>query len=157
MLGGCGAIITAATMSGKLPDATTVLEAAVRAGRAVTDPGSELRVIGRNETATGMLDEGDYQLDDGTYFDTWFYSGTRGERIQIDLWSGDFDPFLVLGFMEGGLEGTFVQLAGAGGIDEPQPASIEIVLEYSGTYAILANTVEADQMGSYRLRVLDLE
>ncbi len=153
-MGGCGAIVTAATMSGKLPDAATVLEAAVRAGRSLSDPAAELRTIGPNQGVTGTLDEDDHQLDDGTYFDTWFYTGSAGERVQIDLWSDDFEPFLVLGFMEVGLQGTFEQLAAAGGPDLPQPASIVITLDRSGTYAILANTVEPGQLGAYRMRVM---
>lgn len=153
-LSGCALLFTAATMSGKMPDTASVLEAAVRAGRTLTAPQAELRTIATGEAATGTLTETDEQLEDGSYFATWFYTGSMGDTVQIDLWSDDFEPYLILGFMEGGLEGSFEQLAAAGEAGAGSPATLTLTLDRSGTYAIVANTIESGRTGAYRLRVM---
>lgn len=155
LLPGCGALITAAQMSGKMPSTEAVVNAAVRTARALTPAEQELRTIAAGDAVSGSLTEAHEQLEDGSHFATWFYTGTAGETVQIDLWSDDFEPFLIVGFMEGGLEGSFEQIASAGDVGAGSPVTLSWTLDRSGLYAIVANTVEPGQTGSYRLRVME--
>jgi hypothetical protein len=154
VLPGCGLLITAAQMSGKMPSTEAVVNAAVRTARALTAAQPEIRTIASGEAATGTLTDEHERLEDGSYFATWFYTGSKGETVQIDLWSDDFEPYLILGFMEGGMEGSFEQLAATGEAGAGAQATLSLRLERSGLYAIVVNTVEAAQTGSYRLRVM---
>lgn len=154
---GCALAITAAQMSGKLPSTASVIDAAVRTAGALSGPAGETRTIASGEARQGALTEESEQLEDGSYFAAWFYSAAGGETIQIDLWSEDFQPYLILGFMEGGMEGSFVQVAATGGEEEPSPVRLVETLEQPGTYAIIANAFEPGELGTYRLRVIAAE
>lgn len=155
-LTGCGALITAATLSGKVPDSASILEAAVRTGRTLAAgqaaPEGGLRTIEAGQAVSGTLTEEDEQLQDGSYFSARLYDGAVGERIRVDLWSEAFAPVVILGFMEGGIEGTFEQLDAVGG--DGSPATLTRELERTGTYVVVASTLEPGSTGAYRMRVM---
>lgn len=51
------------------------------------------------QTRSGSLDEGDYTMGDGTWADVWYFQGTLGQRVVIELRAvvqGSFDPYLQL-------------------------------------------------------------
>lgn len=154
LVSGCGLLITAAKVSGKMPDTATLVEAAIRTGMALAGARPGVRTITAGEAVSGTISLNDEQLEDGSHFQVWFYTGTAGEQIQIDMWSDAFEPYLILGFMEGGLEGTFEQLEAVGEVGAGSPVTIRRELDRTGMYAIVANSVEPGQVGAYRLRVL---
>lgn len=154
-LTGCAAVIGAATMGGKIAGSQAVIEAAVQTARTVAaarGQGAELNVAVAGEAVSGRLGEGDHTLADGSYFDTWFYEGIAGETIHIELRTVDFEPYLVVGKMVGGIEGTFERIELAD--DEGQAMSrTSLTLPATGTYAILANALQPGSGGAYTLLV----
>jgi tetratricopeptide (TPR) repeat protein len=97
------------------------------------------------ETITGQLTPTSSVLDDGSFYATHSFEGTAGEGLAIELTSEDFDTYLMLIGPDG------AKLAedddGAGGTN-PQ---IVITLPTTGTYTLIANTLEAGQTGQYQL------
>ena len=58
-----------------------------------------IATITLGQTRAGSLDEGDYTMGDGTWADVWYFQGTQGQRVVIELRAvvqGSFDPYLQL-------------------------------------------------------------
>jgi hypothetical protein len=147
-LSGCAAII----LAGKVAQTAQLVEIAAAAARRAMAAG-EVSRIAAGQTVNGMLDGEDARLEEGHPFEAWLYEGRAGERIQIDLESDAFDAFLVFGRMVGGPQGTFEQIASDDDSGEGTNARLEVDLEESGTYSILATSVETGSGGPYRLTV----
>ena len=150
---GCAAIIGVATLSSKVAATQSILDAALRTARRFAEVPDELPRITSGQAVEGTLALGDEELEDGSFFHTWFYDGTAGERLIVRMTSETFAPFVVIGFMEGGLEGRFVQLDGQGPLPDGSTARISIELERTGLYTILANSEEPGATGAYRLEM----
>jgi len=153
-LGGCAAIIGAATLGSKVAGTASILEAAVQTARTAAGPRpAEAAFVTAGEAVSGRLAEGDQTLEDGTYFDSWFYEGSSGELLTIELRSMTFEPYLIVGKMVGGMEGTFERIELPE--DEGEPFSrATVLLEDAGTYAILVNAFEQGAEGAYTLLVM---
>jgi len=106
--------------------------------------------ISMGQTIQGTLDAGSLKLDDGSYFNLYRYDSPGNETIVILYQSTAFDAYLMLGTMT---DGTFESIAndddGGGGTD----SRIEHTLTAAGTYYIRANTLGADETGSYTIRL----
>lgn len=89
-------------------------------------------------------------LDDSTHFDTWTYTGRRGDKIAIVMRSSQFDPFLILSReTPAGRQTVRTDDDGGGGTD----AQISLQLPADGEYIILANAVAKTDLGDYTLEV----
>jgi serine protease Do len=85
---------------------------------------------------------------DPSWADVWYFEGTAGQRVQIDLRSRDFDSYLQL------LDAAGNVLAdnddGAGGKD----SRITATLRTSQRYQVVANTYgDSPRAGTYTLLV----
>ncbi len=104
--------------------------------------------ITMGQTIQGILDSGSLKLDDGSYYNLIRYDSPGNETIVILYQSPDFDTYLMLGTLN---DGAFESIAsdddGGGGTD----SRIEHTLTNAGTYYIRANTLGADETGSYTL------
>ena len=107
--------------------------------------------IRAGQTITGTLSSSDSQLVDGSYYDLYTLEGQAGEFIRITMRSGDFDAYLAV---EQGSDSDFefsvTDDDGAGGTD----SELEITLPRSGEYLIHANSLSAQETGSYSLAVV---
>jgi hypothetical protein len=107
-------------------------------------------VIRSGQTVSGLLETADPQLADDSYFDTYYYDGSPGERLLVTLTSSDFDTFLSWGQGEGS---DFVVIAtdddGAGSTN----SRLEVTLDARGRYAIRANSYGAGATGAYNLSI----
>ena len=56
----------------------------------------EIGTIVVGQTRFGLLEVGDYTMGDATWADVWYVNLTAGQRIQIDLGSTQFDPYMQL-------------------------------------------------------------
>lgn len=92
----------------------------------------------------GDLRNSDERLDDGKFFDTYTFSGRRGERVTLTLESGAFDPFLLMI----GPDGEAVQ--NDDGPDGSHNSRIDSVLATDGEYTIGVTSYGAGEMGAYR-------
>lgn len=104
--------------------------------------------ITMGQTIRGTLDSGSLKLDDGSHYNLYRYDSPGNETIIILYQSTDFDAYLTLGTLT---DGTFESIVndddGGGGTD----SRIEHALTSAGTYYIRANTLGADETGSYTL------
>ncbi|MBE9042672.1 DVUA0089 family protein [Oscillatoriales cyanobacterium LEGE 11467] len=96
----------------------------------------------------GTLDLGDNVLPmDNSFFDTYTFEGSAGDRISIEMQSGEIDPYLIL-LAPGGRELAQDDDSGGG-----TNAQIVVQLPESGTYTLIANSYAGDESGAYRLEL----
>ena len=93
----------------------------------------------------GALADGDETLRSGEYVDTYTFTGTPGQRIQIDLTSEDFDTYLVLSPPDG----EAIQDDDGGG--RTGHSRIQADLTEAGTYTVFATSYAAAETGAYAL------
>lgn len=100
----------------------------------------------------GRLERGDRTLDsDGSYYDTFSINGSAGQQLRIELSSSDFDTYLILLNPSGQPVGE--------NDDRRQGDSnstLNVTLERSGEYQIIANAYDNRGQGNYSLTVVDL-
>jgi hypothetical protein len=135
-------LIGAALVAAAVPAAAQVADTAAPAPRAIA-------TIAVGQTRAGSLDEGDYTMGDGTWADVWYFQGTLGQRVVIELRvaaSNIFDPYLQL------LDPAGTKLAedtdGAGNHN----SRITFTLRETGRFQILVNNEGDEQKtGRYTL------
>jgi hypothetical protein len=110
-------------------------------------------IVTAGQTVAGRLDTSDSQASDESYFDLWYYDGTPGEQLLITLTSSDFDTYLEWGEESGGGYETVDSDDDGGGGTNSQ---LEVNVDQSGRYAILANSYVGGQTGAYTLTVESL-
>ncbi len=111
-------------------------------------PAHTIGWIRAGQTRDGVLEDGDYRMEDGSWCDIWYLQGTAGQRVVIELRSRAFDAYLQL------LDPLGVKVAedtdGAGGTD----SRITYTLPRAGVFQIIVNNEGDDvKTGSYRLTV----
>lgn len=98
----------------------------------------------------GKLNADDDRLSgvDGSYYDDYRFRTKAGYHIEVTLKSADFDPYVHL------FDANRSQLAYN---DDAKPngrtARIDFTAPYDGIYYVLANSRDAEEMGSYRLEI----
>jgi hypothetical protein len=96
---------------------------------------------------SGTLARGD-ALEDETFVDRYRFAGRRGQRIALDLSSGDFDTVLALR----GPDGDELQNDDSGPRARPATNSrLETALAEDGDYTILVSSFRPRATGKYRL------
>lgn len=93
------------------------------------------------------LGEGSHVLPvDNSFFDLYTFQGGIGQRLQIEMISQEIDPYLILLDPHGN---DLAQDDDGGGGNN---AKISIILPETGTYLVIANSYQAGESGSYKLR-----
>lgn len=102
------------------------------------------------QSVSGSLGQGDRQLNSGEYIHTYTVRGRRGQQLDIQLSSSDFD--------------SYVAIQGPGGLSDfndddadgngSRDSRLFVTLPADGDYEITATTYEAGETGNYRLAVL---
>jgi serine protease Do len=96
---------------------------------------------------TGSLGRGSTVLPvDNSFFDLYTFDGRANQRVQIDMASREIDSYLIL-IDPNGNEVAQDDDSGGG-----PNARIVATLPIDGTYLLMANSSEAGQAGTYRLR-----
>lgn len=100
----------------------------------------------------GRLDQtSQISSNDGSYYNVHTFEGQAGQTIRIDMVSDEFDTFLVLLAPDGAQYFPYQLLQSD---DSEGVHSLTVVtLTTTGTYSLLANSHEAGDTGSYRLRL----
>jgi uncharacterized protein YkwD len=130
----------------------TFPELAPTASQASHNPGfSELLLVAQAPPLTyqGTLQEGDRILSfDGSLFDAYEFEGQRGQVINIEMHSSDFDTYLILI----GPDGEW--LAQNDDITSQNfNSAIALILPETGVYRILANAYNSRGRGNYTLTI----
>lgn len=95
----------------------------------------------------GNLALSDRQLTDGSFFDEHTFTGQIGQQISIQLTSDEFDTYLALRSPSGEIISEVDDVQGS------TNSSVIVVLPEDGTYTIIANSYDANSIGSYNLVV----
>ncbi len=105
--------------------------------------------VAAGQSVSGTLETADPAASDGTYYDDWTYSGTRGDRLTLSLRSDTIDTYLRFGRMKGG---EFSQIAENDDGGEGSNSLLQVTLPADGEYVIRVNTL-VTETGPYTLRV----
>ena len=119
----------------------------LRAGTAQVAEGGVAQQIPIGTTVTGELSSSDPTLTDGSHYKLFTFQGTAGQSVQIDLTSSAFDSYLYLREQNG--QAIAHDDDGGGGLN----ARIVQQLPYTGTYQIVANTLQSGQFGAFTLQL----
>lgn len=110
-------------------------------------PVDRARVITVGETRASALDASDRKLDDGSFFENWYFEATAGQRVTVTLHSSVFDAYLAIGQHRG------EQIASDDDTGEGTDARISITFERAGTYVFRANSLGEGETGAYQISV----
>lgn len=97
------------------------------------------------QAANGRLQQGDAERDTDRFQDTYSFNGTAGQNVRIEMTSNGFDSFLSLNTPNGqtiendDFEGSTARSA------------IELTLQQTGRYQVLATSYGAGETGDYQL------
>lgn len=118
-----------------------------------TAPAPRTSPIRQGESATGELDEGDAELDDGRWYDAYVYTGRAGERIRIDLRSEEFDAYVSIGRMDE--NGNYAEIAANDDAEDGEglDSALEVELPEDGRFMIQATSFSSGGGGAYQLTV----
>ena len=122
----------------------TALAAAAAAPVALPSQARTLRV---GQTVRDSLVKADAKFPDGSHYKLYGFLGTKGDTVNIDLTSDDFDANLVLA----DASGNRLALNDDGG--ENCNARLTFVPPSTGNYRVYANSSSQAELGDYRLSV----
>jgi hypothetical protein len=134
----------------KLTLVPALLLASLSAGSALEAQKAAASSVAVGQTVRGTIASSDPRMDDGSHYDEWRLRGQPNQRVEIVMESTDFDAYLKITEAGGG-EMIDSDDDGAGGTN----ARLVVTLA-AKDYVISANTLQADETGSYTLRVTAL-
>ena len=104
------------------------------------------------DRATGTLESGDCLQTDGSYQDFYAFRLSEPARVEIDLESREFAPYLFV--LEANLDSSnpLNEIGRDRNEDRADRAVVSGVLD-AGLYLVYANSVTADEEGDYTLTV----
>lgn len=100
-----------------------------------------------NAGAQGTLAAGDFQLEDGTYLESWRLDVTDPGFLTVELASTDFDTYLFLALPDD----TIMQVNDDCDLNNFDLSCIKDIPTVTGTYYIGVNTFGAGEVGDYDL------
>ncbi|WP_339872902.1 pre-peptidase C-terminal domain-containing protein [uncultured Brevundimonas sp.] len=112
----------------------------------VAQAGPEVETLRLGETREGWLSPSDRSLESGEYTNSFVFEGRRGQRLDLRLASGDFDPYLAISGPE---DFSAFNDDADGGTD----SRLRVTLPVDGPYLITATSYAARETGAYRLSV----
>lgn len=102
------------------------------------------------ETRDGLLEPGDELSGDGPYRDRWTVRLSEGQRVRVEMSSGDVDSYLFVHGPDGALIG---QNDDSRGLD----AMLSVRATQAGSYTIIASSAGlVPRSGAYRLGVSEV-
>jgi len=155
VIASCAVIVLAAVLL--LPAYESVAEEG--GGKSLSKAPASTRTMVREKSITskaisrvlrGTLDDSDLALDDGSWAESWGWSGTQGEQLTVRMESKAFDPYLVLLRQVGeAMEPVAEDDNGGGGTT----ALLDVTLPARGQYFVIATTAAPRTGGAYVLKV----
>jgi len=121
-----------------------VIAGALATALATSDGVKSVASIKPGQTVAGLLNSGDDQLDDGSYFDAWIFELSAPTEVAIGMSSTEVDPYLSLYQGHPGSYGTLV------GSDDDSGGIPDALLKASlspGPYTIMANSYGGERRG----------
>ena len=107
--------------------------------------GRDVVRIAPGDEMTGRLEEGDGQLAYGAYRDLFVFEGSAGQQVQVDMQSAEFDTYLRMVTPAGDT------LRNDDFERSSERSRIELALEQTGRYRIMATSYSGGLTGRYSL------
>jgi Fibronectin type III domain len=105
--------------------------------------------IACGQTRTGNLTSDDCVLDfDNSFYDVWFFAGTAGQTVTINMTSTAVDSYLLLAEPD-----DDVPVEDDNGGPGASDARIVYTLDTSGQWALIANTANGGETGAYTVSI----
>lgn len=106
------------------------------------------RTIRVGETRSSALDASDRTLEDGSFYEAWFFEGRAGQRVTVTMKAGSFDAYLAVGRHNGDqIESNDDYTSGS------TDAQVSVTLPADGMYLIRANSLGEGETGEFLLSV----
>lgn len=106
------------------------------------------------QSIVGQLDASDGMTTEGPNYDAYAFTGTAGQRVRVEMRSGDFDAFLLLGMY--GPDGLSAVAEDDDGLGEGTDSRLTYTLPQTGEYEFWATSYAAGEGGAYEVRLIDL-
>jgi predicted nucleic acid-binding Zn finger protein len=129
---------------------TLTLQSGNAAPAGVTNAAAAVLPILPGQTLAGELGNGDAVHSDGSWYDTYTFTGRRGDSVRVLMRSRQFDTYLYVGRM---VDGQWQSLASDDDSGGDTDSLIEIVLPADGEYVIRANALSDGDGGAYTLQL----
>ncbi len=101
--------------------------------------------IACGQTRTGSLTPDDCVIEsDGSFFDAWFFDGTSGQTVTVNMSSGAVDSYLLLADPDSNVA-VEDDNSGPGASD----ARLVFTLDATGSWAVIANSRNGGETGAY--------
>jgi S1-C subfamily serine protease len=98
--------------------------------------------------AKGVLDSTDPRLEDGSFYDLYFFPARAGQQVSVQMSSPSFDSYLAWGRMDGG---KFTQMGRSEEREADGGSRVTITAPADGVYVVRANSRRGGQSGPYTL------
>ena len=111
------------------------------------------KMVTLGETMSGELADTDPSVDDkGSYYDLYRITARKGQKLIIEMKSGELDSFVGIGRMDGDTLSVDETDDDGGG---EKNARLRYTVKEDGTYIIRAQALEANSTGSYTIKVTE--
>ena len=104
------------------------------------------------QTAEGEISDASPQGDDGKRYHAYVFTGTKGQRVQAILRSGDFDAYLEIGKAGEAFEAL---ASDDDGLAEGTDSRLTFTLPEDGDYVVRAMPLSAEEKGLYSFELSD--
>lgn len=104
------------------------------------------------QSVEGEIDDATPQGDDGKRYHAYVFRGTKGQRVQAILRSGDFDAYLEIGKAGDAFD---VLASDDDGLAEGTDSRLTFTLPDDGDYVVRARPLGADERGLYSFELSD--
>jgi hypothetical protein len=111
------------------------------------DRGRDVLALEVGRPLSGELAAADGQLENGEYHDIYVFDGQPGQNVSIELTSSQFDTYLIL-LTPGGEDIQNDDYEGS-----TSRSRIDLTLQESGRYRVVATSYAASETGSYEIAV----
>jgi hypothetical protein len=111
---------------------------------------SQGQVLSFGSVARGRLQEGDGQLRSGEFSDAYRFLGQAGQRVAVEMRSGEIDAYLIVRAPDG-TQTDNDDFEGMG-----TNSRVELTLTETGEYHVYATTYQPGEAGGYEIVVTDL-
>ncbi len=128
---------------------TGAYELSISTGAATptAERGRDVVTLYLEQPQSGQLAAGDGQLDNGEYHDIYVFDGQAGQNISVDLRSSQFDTYLIL------LTPSGEDIQNDDYDGSRSQSRIDVTLQESGRYRVVATSYGADETGAYEIAV----
>jgi plastocyanin len=111
------------------------------------------KMVTLGETMSGELTDTDPSVDDkGSYYDLYRITARKGQKLIIEMKSGELDSYLSVGRMDGDTLSVDETDDDGGG---EKNARLRYTVKEDGTYIIRTQALEANSTGAYTIKVTE--